>query len=131
MATSLLQVGKFRGVSLLLAGASLITGSPTLIDRVANALSVDSVIKSVNDALRVIESFQKNKSEKNELIESVDKTILKIDGEQYVLSATLCTSTQLQEFFKEAESDIRIARAVAALAESLIVDARRGGGEKN
>jgi len=118
-------------VSLLLAGASLITGSPTLIDRVANALSVDSVIKSVNDALRVIESFQKNKSEKNELIESVDKTILKIDGEQYVLSATLCTSTQLQEFFKEAESDIRIARAVAALAESLIVDARRGGGEKN
>ncbi|PSN84740.1 hypothetical protein B9Q02_09005 [Candidatus Marsarchaeota G1 archaeon BE_D] len=131
MATSLLQVGKFRGVSLLLAGASLITGSPTLIDRVANALSVDSVIKSVNDALRVIESFQKNKSEKNELIESADKTILKIDGEQYVLSATLCTSTQLQEFFKEAESDIRIARAVAALAESLIVDARRGGGEKN
>jgi CRISPR type I-A-associated protein Csa5 len=131
MATSLLQVGKFRGVSLLLAGASLITGSPTLIDRVANALSVDSVIKSVNDALRVIESFQKNKSEKNELIESSDKTILKIDGEQYVLSATLCTSTQLQEFFKEAESDIRIARAVAALAESLIVDARRGGGEKN
>lgn len=127
MATSLLQVGKFRGVSLLLAGASLITGSPTLIDRVANALSVDSVIKSVNDALRVIESFQKNKSEKNELIESEDKTILKIDGEQYVLSATLCTSTQLQEFFKEAESDIRIARAVAALAESLIVDARRGG----
>jgi CRISPR type I-A-associated protein Csa5 len=131
MATSLLQVGKFRGVSLLLAGASLITGSPTLIDRVANALSFDSVIKSVNDALRVIESFQKNKSEKNELIESSDKTILKIDGEQYVLSATLCTSTQLQEFFKEAESDIRIARAVAALAESLIVDARRGGGEKN
>lgn len=130
MSTKLYQVESFRGVSLLLAGASLITGSPTLIDRVANALTMDSVIKSVNDALRLVESFQKNSSEINGITETQDrKTILKVDGDAFILPATLSSTRQVQDFFIESEKDIRIARAVAALAEALIVDARRSGKE--
>lgn len=130
MATKFYQVESFRGVSLLLASASLITGSPTLIDRVANALTMDSVIKSVNDALRVVESFQKNSSEVNGITETQDrKTILKVDGKTFIFPATLSSTRQVQDFFIEAEKDIRIARAVAALAEALIVDSRRIGKE--
>ncbi len=126
MATKFYQVESFRGVSLLLASASLITGSPTLIDRVANALTMDSVIKSTNDALRVVESFQKNSSEVNGIMETQDrKTILKVDGKTFIFPATLSSTRQVQDFFIEAEKDIRIARAVAALAEALIVDSRR------
>jgi CRISPR type I-A-associated protein Csa5 len=130
MATKFYQVESFRGVSLLLASASLITGSPTLIDRVANALTMDSVIKSINDALRVVESFQKNSSEVNGITETQDrKTILKVDGKTFIFPATLSSTRQVQDFFIEAEKDIRIARAVAALAEGLIVDSRRSGKE--
>jgi len=130
MATKFYQVESFRGVSLLLASASLITGSPTLIDRVANALTIDSVIKSINDALRVVESFQKNSSEVNGIKETQDrKTILKVDGKTFIFPATLSSTRQVQDFFIEAEKDIRIARAVAALAEALIVDSRRSGKE--
>jgi|ECHhosMinimDraft_1075155.scaffolds.fasta_scaffold00899_6 CRISPR type I-A-associated protein Csa5 len=130
MATKFYQVESFRGVSLLLASASLITGSPTLIDRVANALTIDSVIKSINDALRVVESFQKNSSEVNGIKETQDrKTILKVDGKTFIFPATLSSTRQVQDFFIEAEKDVRIARAVAALAEALIVDSRRSGKE--
>jgi CRISPR type I-A-associated protein Csa5 len=130
MATKFYQVESFRGVSLLLASASLITGSPTLIDRVANALTIDSVIKSINDALRVVESFQKNSSEVNGIMETQDrKTILKVDGKTFIFPATLSSTRQVQDFFIEAEKDVRIARAVAALAEALIVDSRRSGKE--
>jgi CRISPR type I-A-associated protein Csa5 len=124
MATKLFEVKvNYKGVAALLASASLITGSPTLIDRVANALSVDSVIKSINDALRVVESYQK--SGKENITEKDGRTEITIDREQYPLFAKLCTTEQLREFLEDVQRDIRIARAVAALAESLILDARR------
>jgi hypothetical protein len=48
----------YRDVAVLLSAASILTESPSLIDRMANCLNQEPAVRAVNDALRIIESDQ-------------------------------------------------------------------------
>ena len=131
---------EYRDVAVLLAAASALTGSPSLIDRLTYALSPEPALKAVADALRIVQSDQnsqepaitqtKTKTEKGYSIVSV-----RVEDKKspLVIYGRLPGSELVRSFIETVSRDVNIARKVGTYASSLLVEAQlrlgRGQGE--
>ncbi|AWR95232.1 type I-A CRISPR-associated protein Csa5 [Acidianus brierleyi] len=120
--------GVLKRIANLLATSSLYTDSPTLIDRIANALSKEAITKVLNDSQRIIESgiskgdiFQNKKD---------DHPIISIKGEKMLsIYGYLPTTSDIENFLLEVEKDIYNARKAGAIAMSIVNQAKLGGNQ--
>ncbi|MEM4494591.1 MAG: hypothetical protein QXE96_02175 [Candidatus Caldarchaeum sp.] len=119
---------RFRRISALVAAASALTGSPSLIDRLTNALSPEPGVRAVTDALRIIQSDQNSKNpqisvgedEKGRPIVSVKK-----EGEQRLqIYGGLPSGENVREFIEEVYRDVSIVKKIGAYASALLLDAQ-------
>ena len=120
---------KYRDVAVLLAAASALTGSPSLIDRLTYALSPEPALKAVADALRIVQSDQNSqepaitqtKTEKGYSIVSV-----RVEDKKspLVIYGRLPGSELVRSFIETVSRDVNIARKIGTFASSLLVEAQ-------
>jgi len=120
---------KYRDVAVLLAAASALTGSPSLIDRLTYALSPEPALKAVADALRIVQSDQNSqepaitqtKTEKGYSIVSV-----RVEDKKspLVIYGRLPGSELVRNFIETVSRDVNIARKIGTFASSLLVEAQ-------
>jgi len=119
---------EYDDVSRVFAAVTIATGSYSLIDRVSNALSPDPVNRAIYELSRNLEALSKGGGEtyiKQIEIESEGKKYINIevkpkDGTTKTLWGYLARPERLKEFQKAVESDITIARKMAAYAMYLV-----------
>jgi CRISPR type I-A-associated protein Csa5 len=132
---------RFRSVAALIASASIISGSPTLVDRVINALSPEAVIRSLGDSLRIVENALKSDREpsireekvrekENDEEKTVPTIIIKVKEddktETYKIRyASLPSSEIVRDFMEKTYNNVLIARKIGILAQSMILEAER------
>ncbi|GBC71629.1 hypothetical protein HRbin02_01414 [Candidatus Calditenuaceae archaeon HR02] len=127
---------RYRDVAVLLAAASAMTGSPSLIDRMTYALGPEPAMKAVADALRIVQSdlssqrpaISQGASEKGypevRVRDEAGNTSVVIPGR-------LPGSETVRNFLEEVSRDVSIARKIGTYASSLLVGAlikAEGGG---
>ncbi len=120
---------EYRDVAVLLAAASALTGSPSLIDRLTYALSPEPALKAVADALRIVQSDQNSqepaitqtKTEKGYSIVSV-----RVEDKKspLVIYGRLPGSELVRSFIETVSRDVNIARKIGTFASSLLVEAQ-------
>ena len=120
---------EYRDVAVLLAAASALTGSPSLIDRLTYALSPEPALKAVADALRIVQSDQNSqepaitqtKTEKGYSIVSV-----RVEDKKspLVIYGRLPSSELVRSFIETVSRDVNIARKIGTFASSLLVEAQ-------
>ncbi|MEM4334168.1 MAG: hypothetical protein QXK61_08440 [Nitrososphaerota archaeon] len=112
----------YRSVAVLLAAASTLTESPSLIDRMANALNPEPAARAVYDALRIVESDQKSNNPriKNEKDER-GRPYLSIGDKK--IFGWIPTSETVRKFIENVCTDVSIARKIGTFASALLVEA--------
>lgn len=118
---------EFDDISRIFAAVTIATGSYSLIDRVSNALTPDPVNRAIYDLSRNLEALsgggetyirqieKEGSGKKHAIVEIKPK-----DGVTKTLWGYLARPERLREFQKAIESDITIARKVAAYAMYLV-----------
>jgi len=111
-----------RDIAVLLASASALTGSPSLIDRMTYTLSPEPAVKAVSDALRIIESDQvssnpKLKTGRNEKGDNI------VTVEGLTIYGKLPSGEDVRRFIEVVEKDVTIARKIGTIASGLLVEA--------
>ena len=123
-----------RKVSNLLATAFLYSGSPTLMDRFANALSKDALSKVLYDIQRVVEVGIENNEIKTTSIKTergggggVEYNTIEIIAEnegnkqkKYTIIGYLPSNQDIERFLNMIERDVYYARKASALAMSTV-----------
>jgi CRISPR type I-A-associated protein Csa5 len=130
------SIYKYRKIAAILATAALITESPNIIDRMANALTSEQAIRALNDALRIIESIKssiKSSSSKIKLHETIK------DGKPYI-EITVASEkpnepprsisvpygfpneSDVTIFIDDVSENVFIARKIGTLASALVVE---------
>jgi len=129
---------RYRSIAALVASAVLITESPTLVDRITNALSPEAVMRSISDSLRIVEGASRGaggaiiKEEKikdeNEEIQSIVITIGEGDSSRkYVIKyASLPSYETVRDFLEKIQRDIILARKIGIVAQSMILESYKG-----
>lgn len=122
------QETEFDDISRIFAAVTIATGSYSLIDRVSNALTPEPVNRAIYDLSRNLEALSgggetyiREKIEKGK--EGKDYTVVEIkpkDGAPKTLWGYLARPERLREFQKAIESNITIARKMAAYAMYLV-----------
>ncbi len=118
----------FRDIAVLLSAASIITDSPSLIDRMANCLSPEPAVRAVTDALRIIDSDQN--AEKPQLKTAIDErgyTYLLIEDKhdrKHRINGRLPSGETVRKFLEEVYMDIATARKIGTLASALTVESK-------
>jgi len=109
-------------VANMLASVTLFQGHSTLLDRLANALSIDAVQRAIYEANRIISTIYSRESE-DEYIEQEIKegkpyiyVKTKDKDEPYQIFGYLASSQDINDFLKDCVKDIRVARIIAASA---------------
>ena len=111
-----------RRIARLLAVTFLYSGSPTLVDRIANALSKEAVAKALYDAQRIVQvGFGKNEIVSHTKQDEKGKkyTIIQI-ANNYEVRGSLPTEQDIEKFLSMIEKDIYYARKAGALAMSIV-----------
>jgi CRISPR type I-A-associated protein Csa5 len=132
-----LDLKKYRGVATSLAAVGIASRSYSIIDRIANALSYDSVSRALYENSRILENllrrgietertegiFEEPHKDKKDL--KVVKIISKKDNTRVVdtVSGYLADDEQIKNFLEDTSKNIRIARSVASYAMSMIASA--------
>jgi CRISPR type I-A-associated protein Csa5 len=119
---------KYDDIARTLAAVSFSLGSYSLIDRLANALSPDVILRAVYEMSRSLSAMSKPGG--TPFVQQIDDKTPKIEismGEEktpkkYELQGSLATPSRISEFLDQASRDIRIARSVAAYAMYLAAD---------
>ncbi|MEM0172101.1 MAG: type I-A CRISPR-associated protein Csa5 [Thermoproteota archaeon] len=117
------QETEFDDVSRIFAAVTIATGSYSFIDRISNALSPDPVNRAIYDLSRNLEALSGGGETYIRQVESGGKKYIEIkpkDGVTKTLWGHLARPERLREFQKTIESDITIARKVAAYAMYLV-----------
>ncbi|MEM3449917.1 MAG: type I-A CRISPR-associated protein Csa5 [Nitrososphaerota archaeon] len=121
------QEMEFDDVSRIFAAVTIATGSYSLIDRVSNALTPDPVNRAIYDLSRNLEALSRGGETYIKQIEKESggkkHAIIEIkpkDGAAKTLWGYLARPERLREFQKAVESNITIARKVAAYAMYLV-----------
>jgi len=111
-----------RDIAVLLASASALTRSPSLIDRMTYTLSPEPAVKAVSDALRIIESDQisSNPKLKTGRTEKGDN-IVTVEG--LAIYGKLPSGEDVRRFIEVVEKDVTIARKIGTIASGLLVEA--------
>ena len=119
-----LNLRRYHDVAVALAVVGVYTESYSIIDRIANALGPESVIRAIYENGRILESaLRAGRSGDEEWIRiSGDVILVKRKNEQrpYAIKGTLPSENVLREFLEESSKDITLARAVASYAMQLI-----------
>jgi CRISPR type I-A-associated protein Csa5 len=119
-----LNLRKYHDIAVALASIGLYTGSYSIIDRIANALGPESVIRAVYENGRILESaLRAGKTGSDEWIRTSEDRILikrRDEPEPYAIRGSLPSDSILREFLEESSRDITLARAVASYAMQLI-----------
>jgi CRISPR type I-A-associated protein Csa5 len=120
---------EYRDVAVLLAAASALTKSPSLIDRLTYALSPEPALKAVADALRILHSDQNSQSPaitqgKNERGYPIVSVRVEDRDVPLVIRGRLPWSELVRSFIEEVGRDVNIARKVGTYASSLLVEAQ-------
>ncbi|MCF8884321.1 MAG: type I-A CRISPR-associated protein Csa5 [Nitrososphaerota archaeon] len=122
-----LNIRKYHEVAVALASVGIYTGSYSIIDRIANALGPESVIRAIYENGRILESaLRASKSSKDEWIRISENSVIvkrKDEEKAYVIRGSLPTELVLREFLEESSKNITIGRAVASYAMHLIASA--------
>lgn len=119
-----LNLRKYHDIAVALASVGLYTGSYSIIDRIANALGPESVIRAIYENGRILEAaLRAGRTGGNEWIKVTENGImvkLKDESRPYVIMGSLPSDNILREFLEESSKDITLARAVASYAMQLI-----------
>jgi len=127
-----LDLRKYRGIATSLAVVGIASKSYSLIDRVANALSSDSVSRAIYENCRILENLlRRNLDTEGE--EGIHEERYKKDGKELTqvkiilkdeppssINGYLADDEQVKNFLEDTSRDIRIARGVASYAMSMI-----------
>jgi len=130
-------IEKHKKVAYYLASVSLFTQYPTLLDRLANALSIDAVQKVIYEVGRIFVSI---KSSEEQYIKEITKEkegkthhyieiTVKSSGEQtkkYLIHGRLAGDKDIEEFLKDSIENVRVARIIAAYAMNIYASALKG-----
>lgn len=114
-----------KRISNLLATAYIFDGSITLLDRIANSLSKEAVVRVIYDSLRVVDVGTKNKeiifSSSSKDQKQKKFIIVKVrEKRTYYVPGTLPSEKDLQAFYDMLDRSTLYARKVAALALALV-----------
>jgi CRISPR type I-A-associated protein Csa5 len=119
-----LNLRRYHDVAVALASVGLYTGSYSIIDRIANALGPESVIRAIYENGRILEAaLRAGRAGGDEWIRAAEDSILvklKDESKPYVIRGSLPSDNVLREFLEESSRDITLARAVASYAMQLI-----------
>jgi len=119
-----LNLRKYHDIAVALASVGLYTGSYSIIDRIANALGYESVIRAVYENGRILESaLRAGRTGGDEWVKLSEDSILikrKDESKPYIVRGSLPSENALREFLEESSRDITLARAVASYAMQLI-----------
>ncbi len=128
----------------MLAAVTLFTGTYSLIDRLANALSHEVVGKVLHEASRTLDTIIRRQEQGIGLyeLEENGQPFLKINVEtntgveSYRVFGRLPSDKLVLDFLEDTAKDISLARSIAALAMSIVAKAhasrlksKTGGGE--
>jgi len=125
-----LDLSKYRGIATSLAAVCLASKSYSIIDRVANALSIDSVSRAIYENARILENLVRSyiesngaqgiHEEKREDGLTVVRVIPKKGETPYMVNGYLANEEQIRVFLEDTAKDIRLARSVASYAMSMV-----------
>ena len=129
---------EYRNVASTLAAVSTYLGSYSLIDRMSNALSADSVNRVIYEMSRILNSVSKDENPKIRQCKDEKKqgilVIRESDGRgesdvrEYFIDGNIAETSELELFLEDAEKNPHIARSLASLAMYLSAKAQLNGG---
>jgi CRISPR type I-A-associated protein Csa5 len=116
-----------KEVANALAAYTLATRSYTVLDRLANAISADAVIKAIYELNRSLDVIIRNSKEDQAISYNEDnegRIIIKgrwgNDTRTFTIKGHLPNEYKYQSFLEKASKDIMVARSTAAYASSII-----------
>lgn len=131
-------------VASTLAAVSTYLGSYSLIDRMSNALSADSVNRVIYEMSRILNSVSKDenpkirqcKDEKKQGILVIRESDVREESDgrgesdvrEYFIDGNIAETSELELFLEDAEKNPHIARSLASLAMYLSAKAQLNGG---
>ena len=119
-----LNLRRYHDIAVALAAVGLYTGSYSIIDRIANALGPESVIRAIYENGRILEAaLRAERAGCDEWIKTAEDSILvkrKDEPKPYVIRGSLPSDAVVREFLEESSRDITLARAVASYAMQVI-----------
>ncbi|XRH75775.1 MAG: hypothetical protein ACO0C9_01550 [Candidatus Methanosuratincola verstraetei] len=135
---------EYRNVASTLAAVSTYLGSYSLIDRMSNALSADSVNRVIYEMSRILNSVSKDenpkirqcKDEKKQGILVIRESDVREESDgrgesdvrEYFIDGNIAETSELELFLEDAEKNPHIARSLASLAMYLSAKAQLNGG---
>ncbi|MEM4200799.1 MAG: hypothetical protein QXR91_04520 [Nitrososphaerales archaeon] len=111
------------GVARALAALVLATRSYTVLDRLANAISVDAVNKGVYELARGLEVIMRNPKQGQSITQEGDNIRVNTEwnGERtFIIKGNLPDCRAYDNFLASASKDIKVARQTAAYAATLV-----------
>lgn len=119
-----------------MAVASIYARSPTLLDRISNALSKEAAVKVIGDCERIVRTgldrgeirqstVKRNNSELPALIVREGGE----EGKERTVIGYMATTTDVESFIEQVERDVYSARKAGAIAMSIVNSTLLGGGE--
>ncbi len=115
-----------RKIANALAAYTLATRSYTILDRLANAISADAVIKAIYELGRSLDVIMRNSKDDQAIFynEGKNNIIIKSrwgsDVKTFEIRDSLPTEYEYKIFLEQASKDIIVARSTAAYASSII-----------
>jgi CRISPR type I-A-associated protein Csa5 len=128
-----MNLRKYHEIAAVLAAVGLYSGSYSIIDRIANALGPESVVRAIYENGRILETaLRAGKTDGDEWIKIAEDSIqVKVKSEPgpYTIRGSLPAEMTVREFLEESSRDIGLARAIASYAMQLVASAmsRKGG----
>jgi len=114
----------YRDVAVLLSAASILTESPSLIDRMANCLSPEPAVRAVTDALRIVESDQNAGKPRLKLEKDDVKKHTYVVIDNIRIFGKIPSGETVRRFIEEVYKDISTARKIGTLASAFLVESR-------
>jgi CRISPR type I-A-associated protein Csa5 len=112
-----------KEIATALAAITLASRSYTILDRLANAISLDAVDKAVYELTRSLSVIHENPKEGQSIEVKGDRILVKGEWQkkrEFWIKGSLPTSEDYRQFLEEAAEDIKIARHTAAYAAGVV-----------
>ncbi|MEJ5292438.1 MAG: type I-A CRISPR-associated protein Csa5 [Candidatus Methanosuratincola sp.] len=113
-------VKEYRDVASTLAAVSTYLGSYSLIDRMSNALSPDSVNRVIYEMSRILNSVSKEEEPKIRAYSENERhgiLVIREEGnKRFLIDGNLAETSEIELFLEDVEKNPHIARSLASLA---------------
>lgn len=122
---------EYRSVASTLAAVATYLGSYSLIDRMSNALSADSVNRVIYEMSRILNSVSKEQNPKIRPYKDEKRQgilVINEDEKEFLIDGNIAETSELELFLEDAEKNPHIARSLASLAMYLSAKAQLNGG---